>query len=125
MMSEQELELKISLHPDDVTDRDKGVVKEVIKIIEENQSKSLDDIKSIILESFHIEKVPEKKVEDSMWYKFTQQFQLGAMPQGFKVVKDSDGKKIKIPYIAFTADTDTLDKMLIQLLEMVKDKTDK
>ena len=124
-MSEQELDLRISLHPDDVSKRDQDVAKEVIRILEENQTKSFDDIKSIILSSFHIEKMAEKKVEDSMWYKFTKEFALGAMPQGFRITKDKNGKKIKVPYLAFTADTDTLDKMLIQLLEMVKDKADK
>jgi len=124
-MSEQELDLRISLHPEDVSDRDRNVAKEVIRILEENQNKSFDEIKSTILESFHIEKIPEKKVEDSMWYKFTKEFALGAMPQGFRLVKDKDGKKTKVPYIGFSADTDTLDKMLIHLLEMVKNKADK
>jgi len=120
-----DLDLRISTHPDDVTAQDQAVVKEVVRLIEENSNKSLDDIKSLLLEVFHIEKMPEKKVEDSMWYKFTKQFELGAMPQGFKIETNSDGKKIKIPYIAFSADIDTLDKLLIQLLEMVKNKADK
>jgi hydroxymethylpyrimidine pyrophosphatase-like HAD family hydrolase len=115
----------MSLHPDEVSKRDKDVAKEVIRILEENQTKSFDEIKSVILESFHIEKMLEKKVEDSMWYKFTKEFSLGATPQGYRIKKNEKGKKVKIPFLAFSADTDTLDNMLIKLLEMVKSKADK
>jgi hypothetical protein len=113
-------DLNVSLHENDISNRDKSIVKEVIKILENNQHKSFENQKTLLLETFHIEKMPEEKVEDSLWYKFTQDYPLGASKQGFKIV-EKDGRKVKIPFVAFTADTDTLDSFLHDLLNKVAD----
>jgi hypothetical protein len=122
--SEPKLENLYSYHPEDVTYRDKLVVKEVIKFLTENQNKSFDDNKQSLLDMFHIEKTPEKSVEDSLWYKLTKHQPIGMSPQGHRVYTEN-GKKIRVPYLGFSADINVLDKMLLELLEQLKDKASK
>jgi hypothetical protein len=103
-----------------ITQEHKKAVEEVIKFFENNKQKSLEENVLEIKHRFKIIDIPMMKYEDSLWYKFTKNERLGNSIQGFRITTDKNGKKIKIPNIAFSSDLDYLDNMIQRLIDMME-----
>ena len=99
-----------------ISERDKRIVIEIIDLLRERQNVPI----SIIIEEFSIKfkikEIPMKRIEDSLWHQFTKDEKLGQSIQGFKEIVE-DNKKIRIPYVAFGADLDCLDKMINNIID--------
>ena len=105
---------------EDVTKNEKRVAEDIIKTIQ-------DDIKnqipvkftvSKIQENYKLKEVPLMDTENSLWYEFTKDEKIGANIQGYRQA-EIDGKKIRIPYIAFGADLDYLDEMMKRIITKI------
>jgi hypothetical protein len=103
-----------------ITQEHKKAVEEIINFFENNKQKSLEENILEIKTRFKIIDIPMMKYEDSLWYKFTKNERLGNSIQGFRITTDKNGKKIKIPNIAFSSDLDYLDNMLQRLIDMME-----
>ena len=93
-----------------ITDHDKRVVKEIIKLLEERANVPCRMFAKELAVKFDISKIPEMKYEDSKWYELTKDFRLGEAVQGFR--QDTrDGEQIRIPHMGFSADLEELEKL--------------
>ena len=63
------------------------------------------------------------KYEDSLWYELTKNENLGVSTQGYREVIQEDGKKIRIPHIAMSADLDYLDDFVKRIFATVRNLT--
>ena len=97
---------------DTLTEDQKKAVLEAIKIIEERKDIPLHIIVNELKTTFKLEEIPMVDVKLSPWYQLTKDEILGATIQGYKIVVDESGNKVKIPNIAFNADLDYLDGMI-------------
>ena len=103
-----------------ITQEHKKVVEEVINFFENNKKKSLEENVLELKHRFKLVDIPVMKYEDSLWYKFTKNERIGNSIQGFRITTDKNGKKIKIPHIAFSSDLDYLNNMIQRLIEMME-----
>ena len=101
----------------DIKQRDKEVVLEIIKWLRERNGVPVDMLIEELKIKFQLEEVPMKKVEDTVWGQLTKGEKLGASIQGFREVKDENGKRLRIPHIGFSADLDYLDGFLNRIIE--------
>jgi hypothetical protein len=112
-------------HPlsyEDITDDTKKAVEDIIKILKDrtNQGVTIDLICEELLQLFKIENIPMMDEKNTLWYELTKDEKIGKSYQGYKIVS-KDGKKLKIPHIAFSGDLDQLEDFTIRLLRKLKD----
>ena len=103
-----------------LTKEQKEVAEEIAKLIEQNSSISTKILPSFIRKKFEIEKIPEKDIKTTLWYKLTKDFKLGQSIQGFR---EENG--IRIPHVSISADIDYLDEVLIKMINNIKDELKK
>ena len=106
-----------------LTKRDKKLIEEVLKIIKNNDNATVQNILKKIKEEFKISEIPMMKYEDSLWYELTKNEHLGVSTQGYREVIQEDGKKIRIPHIAMSADLDYLDDVVKRIFATVRNLT--
>ena len=108
-----------------ITERDKKLIEEVIKLMRERPGVPSDMIAEELKQKFELEEVPMKKIEDSVWGQLTKDERLGQSVQGFRQTTDENGQKIRIPHVGFSADLDYLDEFvnrLVKKIEGIKNK---
>jgi hypothetical protein len=103
----------------DIKQEHKDVVLEIIKWLRERNGVPVEMLIEELKIKFHIEEVPMKKIEDTVWGQLTKGERLGASIQGYRETKDENGKRIRIPHIGFSADLDYLDEFLNRIVEKV------
>jgi hypothetical protein len=101
----------------DIKQEHKDVVLEIIKWLRERNGVPVEMLIEELKIKFHIEEVPMKKIEDTVWGQLTKGERLGASIQGYRETKDENGKRIRIPHIGFSADLDYLDEFLNRIVE--------
>ena len=127
-MSEKEIDINdqntiesvVDHHPDEISQRDKKIAEDIIETLRENQKKDRDiEIsKKWDLKNFHIKEIPSMDVKTSLWYQMTKDWKVGANIQGYRqTIKD--GKKIRIPYVAFGADLEYLNEVMRELITKI------
>ncbi len=99
---------------------EKKIAEDILNTIKTNLSNQIPLKFSItqIEESYKLTEVPALKIEDSLWYEFTKDENLGQVIQGYRTCT-KDNKKIRIPYIAFGADLDYLDEMINRIITKI------
>jgi hypothetical protein len=107
---------------EDITDDIKKAVEDIIKILKDRTSQGvpIDLICEELLQKFKIEEIPMMDEKSTLWYELTKDEKIGKSYQGYKIIS-KDGKKIKIPHIAFSGDLDMLEDFAIRLLRKLKD----
>ena len=100
-----------------IQESDLTIVQAILDILEKKDNCSISEIKKEIKEQFIIDKIPQRKVEDSLWYQFTKDENLGLSVQGYRTTTDENGNKIKIPHIGFSADLDYLNEFIQRILK--------
>lgn len=103
-----------------ITTRDKKLIEEVIKILKTNDNSTIQNVTDKIKEKFEIGEIPMLKYEDSLWYQLTKNEHLGVSIQGYREVTQENGKKIRIPHIAMSADLDYLDDVIKRIFATVR-----
>ena len=98
---------------EDISKEQKKVAEDILQVINENESANipLKFTVSQIKNNYQIEKIPMMDVSKSLWHEFTKDEKIGANIQGYRTI-EKEGKKIRIPYVAFGADLDYLDEMV-------------
>ena len=105
-----------------IDDYTKLAIRDIVDILENDnidKKRSIDVIKH----KFQLEEIPEYDVGKSLWKNMMYEFKLGESIQGWKIIEDDKGKKLKIPVISFTGELDYLDdvmKKLIARINMIK-----
>ena len=99
-----------------ITDRDKKLVNEIIKIIREQGQSGVDVVCKTIEQKFEIDETPWMSVKDTLWYKLTKDEPIQPNIQGFRLSKDKDGNPIKIPHVCFSSDLDYLDTFVQKII---------
>ncbi len=105
-----------------IDDYTKLAIRDIVDILENDnidKKRSIDVIKH----KFQLEEIPEYDVGKSLWKNMMYEFKLGESIQGWKIIEDNKGKKLKIPVISFTGELDYLDdvmKKLIARINMIK-----
>jgi len=119
-MSEKEKsELEPNYDYGSITDKDKKVVEEVISLLEARPGVPMNMVIAELKEKFELVNIPMMKVEDSVWHQLTKDERIGQSMQGFKQTTDSEGNKIRIPHIGFSADLDYLDEFVNRLAKKI------
>jgi len=95
-----------------ITTEHKKLVEEIIKILKRKDNASTDDVIEELKVQFKVDLPPTLDIEKSLWHEFTKDYKLGSSIQGH-IDTTVNGKKFRNPLINFTADLETLDKMLI------------
>jgi len=98
---------------EDISKEQKKVAEDILQVINENESKNIPLKLTVtqIKNNYQIEKIPMMDVSKSLWHEFTKDEKIGANIQGYRTI-EKEGKKIRIPYVAFGADLDYLDEMV-------------
>ena len=114
------IESVVDHHPDEISQRDKKIVEDIIETLRENQKKDIPLKYSIeqIQNNFHIKEIPSMDVKTSLWYQMTKDWKVGANIQGYRQTI-IDGKKIRIPYVAFGADLEYLNEVMRELITKI------
>jgi hypothetical protein len=107
---------------EDITADTKKAVEDIIEILKDrtNRGIPIDLICEELLQKFKIEEIPMMDEKSTLWYELTKDEKIGKSYQGYKIIS-KDGKKIKIPHIAFSGDLDMLEDFAIRLLRKLKD----
>lgn len=116
----KKVELTPNFNYGDITEEHKRVVEEVIKILRFNKDNPLEQTINELKTRFKMVEVPMIKYEDSLWYQFTKNENIGHSLQGFKQVKDKNGDLIRIPHVSFSSDLDNLDRMLQKFVKTIE-----
>lgn len=118
--------LHTPLSYEDITDDVKKAVEDIIRILKDRTSQGVpvDLICQELLQLFKIENIPIMNEKTTLWYELTKDEKIGSSYQGYKIIS-KDGKKLKIPHIAFSADLDMLEDFSKRLLQKVKDMVKK
>jgi hypothetical protein len=95
-----------------ITEDQKKAVQEVIRLLEQRTNVPVQMIIPELKVAFKLEEIPQYNVTQSKWHALTKDERIGANIQGYKIITDETGNKIKIPHIAFSADLDDLDAMV-------------
>ena len=117
------MKASFSYHPDDITERDKQVVEEVISLLEQRSDIPTPMVIAELKTKFNLEEVPMMKLEESVWGQLTKDEKLGQSMQGYKETTDKEGNKIRIPHIGFSADLDDLDIIIQRVAKKVIELT--
>jgi len=123
MSEKSEMKASFSYHPDDITERDKQVVEEVISLLEQRSDIPTPMVIAELKTKFNLEEVPMMKLEESVWGQLTKDEKLGQSMQGYKETTDKEGNKIRIPHIGFSADLDDLDIIIQRVAKKVIELT--
>ena len=102
-----------------ITERDKTVVKEIIEVLKGREGVPMSMVVEELLTKFNIVEIPMKKIEESVWGELTKDERLGQSIQGFRLSKDKDGNKVRIPHVGFSADLDYLDEFVNRLVNKI------
>jgi len=118
----KETKLITPLSYEDISVDTKKAVVDIIQILKDrtNEGISVDLICEELLQLFKIENIPMMDEKNTLWYELTKDEKIGKSYQGYKIVS-KDGKKLKIPHIAFSGDLDQLEDFTIRLLRKLKD----
>jgi hypothetical protein len=118
----KETKLHTPLSYEDISIDTKKAVVDIIEILKDRISKNIpiDLICEELLQLFKIENIPMMDEKNTLWYELTKDEKIGKSYQGYKIVS-KDGKKLKIPHIAFSGDLDQLEDFTIRLLRKLKD----
>jgi hypothetical protein len=118
----KEPKLITPLSYEDISADTKKAVVDIIEILKDrtNQGISIDLVCEELLQKFKIEEIPMMDEKSTLWYDLTKDEKIGKSYQGYKIIS-KDGKKIKIPHIAFSGDLDMLEDFAIRLLRKLKD----
>jgi len=116
-------------HPlsyEDITDDIKKAVEDIIKILKDRTSQGvpIDLICEELLQLFKIENIPMMDEKNTLWYELTKDEKIGKSYQGYKIIS-KNGKKLKIPHIAFSGDLDMLEDFSKRLLRKIKNMVKK
>jgi len=103
-----------------ITERDKKLIEEVIKLMRSRPGVPSDMVVEELKQKFELEEIPMKKIEDSVWGQLTKDERLGQSIQGFRLVRDEKGNKLKIPHVGFSADLDYLDEFINRLAKKIE-----
>jgi hypothetical protein len=95
-----------------ISNEQKMAVQEVIRLLEHRTNVPVQMIIPELKIAFNLEEIPEYNITQSKWYALTKDERIGANIQGYKIITDENGNKIKIPHVAFSADLDDLDAMV-------------
>lgn len=98
-----------------VTDEQKAAVEEVIRILKSREGIPLSIVIPEIKIAFGMEDIPMIDIKESVWYQMTKEYLQNGVIQGYKVVTNPDGSKVKVPHVAFSHDLDKLDVMLQEM----------
>lgn len=113
--------IKPSFDYGEITERDKKLIREVVDIIKTyNNESSPEYLTKEIIEKFEIEEIPMKDYKQSLFWQFFGQEKLGVSVQGYREIRDENGKKVRIPHLAMSSDLDYLDEMTERLILKVK-----
>ena len=104
-----------------ISDSDKRVVKEIIDLMRDRGEVPCSMFAEELKNKFQLVEVPMKKIEDSVWGQLTKDERLGQSMQGFREAVDSDGNKIRIPHVGFSADLDYLDEFVNRLIKKAQE----
>ncbi len=105
-----------------VSDDHKIIVREIIDYLRTRTQVPVEMIIDEMKHKWSLEEVPMEKIEDSVWGQLTKDEKLGQSVQGF-LLKEKDGKKVRVPHIGFSANLDYLNEFVNRLykkLEKVK-----
>jgi len=118
----KETKLHTPLSYEDISIDTKKAVIDIVEILKDRTSKNIpiDLICEELLQLFKIENIPMMDEKNTLWYELTKDEKIGKSYQGYKIVS-KDGKKLKIPHIAFSGDLDQLEDFTIRLLRKLKD----
>ena len=118
----KETKLITPLSYEDITADIKKAVEDIIEILKDRTNRGIpvDLICEELYQKFKIEEIPMMDEKSTLWYELTKDEKIGKSYQGYKIIS-KDGKKIKIPHIAFSGDLDMLEDFVIRLLRKLKD----
>ena len=105
----------------DISDEQKKVVKEIIDLMRARDQVPCGMFAEELKQRFQLEEIPMKKIEDSVWGQLTKDERLGQSIQGFRLIRDEEGNKFRIPHVGFSADLDYLDEFVNRLVKKIKD----
>jgi len=103
----------------DITERDKDVVMEIIRLLRERENIPYDMIIEEMKIKFQLEEIPMQDISHSVWGQMTKDERIGQSIQGFRMATDENGKKIKIPHVGFSADLDYLNEFIQRLVKKI------
>jgi hypothetical protein len=103
-----------------ITERDKKLIEEVIKLMRERSGVPSDMVAEELKQKFQLEEIPMKKIEDSVWGQLTKDERLGQSIQGYRLARDEDGNKFRVPHVGFSADLDYLDEFVNRLAKKIE-----
>ena len=105
-----------------ISDADKKLVKEFVKILEDRQGVPTPVLINELKTKFELEEHEYKKLEDGKWYELTHDFstKIQYHHQGFKQIQIGDGKVLRIPHLAFSLDLDRLNDLADHIENKVK-----
>jgi hypothetical protein len=113
--------IKLPFDYGEITERDKKLIKEVVDIIKTYSNESSPEyLTKQIIEKFEIEEIPMKDYKQSLFWQFFGQEKLGVSMQGYREIRDENGKKVRIPHLAMSSDLDYLDEMTERFILKVK-----
>ena len=115
-------QLKANYDYGQITNADKLLVEEFIKILEQRQGVPAPLIINELKTKFELEEHEYEKIEDGKWHELTHDFSTNIQyhHQGFKQVTIDDGKVLRIPHLAFGLDLDRLDDLAAHIENKVK-----
>ena len=117
----EEYKENYSFHTDDITIRDKEVVEEVIKLLNQRENIPISIIIKELKIKFNLESIPELNIENTLWWKLTKdEPKLKPSIQGYKVINSDNGEKLKIPHLGFSVGLDDLNNFTLNLIKKIK-----
>ena len=108
-----------------ISEKDRKLVRAIIEIIKNSKNVKTESLVKEIEEAFKVEEdIPMMDVTKTLWYQLTHDEPIGANIQGFRLSKDKDGNKIRIPHVCFSSDLDYLDIMVNNMIKKLGLKLD-
>ena len=105
---------------EDVSKEQQKVAEDILEIITQNESKHLPLKFTLtqIRNDYKIDEIPMMDISQSLWHEFTKDEKIGQSVQGYRQ-SVKDGKKVRIPHIAFSGDLDYLDDMMRRIITRI------
>lgn len=105
---------------DEVTEKDKQTVEEVLYQLELYKDVPLNVSLEKIKTNFKIKEIPKMKVDEGLFYDLFKDENLGVAVQGFTRKKDKNGNEYDVPFLSFNADKEYLDDMMERTITKLK-----